>query len=89
MQYERAEQIADSLRSGSMFPCHKTTRAGGADCKKKRWCNGALGTMENEGIALENQMVRICGRINQCPDPADIDRSNLYDSLEEWVEQHD
>tara|TARA_R110002096_G_scaffold94819_2_gene213132 strand:+ start:1181 stop:1516 length:336 start_codon:yes stop_codon:yes gene_type:complete len=88
MVYDRALEIAESLQS-SQFPCHKTTTAGGAEPGRDQFCAGALGTMENEGTVMNNQMVRICGRLGFIGDPAELeDLDMLYDSLEEWVDSH-
>ncbi len=89
MCFERAEEIADSLRGGGQFCCHKTTTAGGAPNGKSQWCPGALGTMENEGTVMQNQMVRICGRLGFIDDPAKLQNlDKLYTSLDGWVEVH-
>lgn len=86
----RSEEIADALRAGGSFDCHKTTTSGGADRGNEMFCAGALGTMENEGTVMENQMVRICGRLGFIEDPAELDGlPELYDSLDEWVETHE
>jgi hypothetical protein len=88
MVRERAEEIADSLRGGGMFPCHKTTEAGGG--KNHLWCAGALGTMENEGNVMDNQMVRICGRLGMLNDPAElVGLDTLYATLDDWVDSHE
>lgn len=85
----RAEEIADSLRVGGEFDCHKTTTEGDAG-GKEQWCAGALGTMQNEGNVMENQMVRISGRMGHIDDPAKLGGLNeLYNSLDEWVETHE
>lgn len=90
MVRERAQEIADGLRAGGMFSCHKTTRAGGGrGGSGQRWCAGALGTMQREGVAFDNQMVRICGRLGMLGDPAGWSTERLYASLEEWVSKHD
>lgn len=89
MVHARAEEIADGLRAGGSFDCHKTTNEGGAGGKEK-WCAGALGTMENEGNVTDNQMVRICGRLGFIGDPAELGGlDELYNSLDEWVETHE
>ena len=87
----RAEEIATALRDGGHFPCHKTTEVGGASRGKEMWCAGALGTMENEDGpgAMGNQMARIAARLGLIGDPAELERSELYDSLSAWVETHD
>jgi len=90
MCYDRAREIADSLIGGGQFSCHKTTRNGGADGSKERFCIGALGTMENEDIVYSNQMVRINDRLGLLPVLDDLDNlEQYYDSLDEWVESHD
>lgn len=87
---ERAEEIAQGLQAGGMFSCHKTTADGGAPGGDEQWCAGALGTMENEGVVMENQMVRIAGRLGEIGDPAELDGLlTLYDELDEWVDMHE
>lgn len=85
---ERADEIADSLRSnGADFHCHKTVDYSGEDgqgqvVKKTRVCAGALITMEKEGTTT--QAMRLGERLGL------YNRENLnmaapvYDSLEEW-----
>lgn len=84
----RAREIADSLSGGGMFPCHKTTTNGGAKSGREQWCVGALATMENQGGAHYNQMVRISERLGML----DLDQIEGLDlvhaSLDEWVELH-
>lgn len=85
----RAHEIAESLRAGGFFPCHKTTDASGAEPGQEKFCAGALATMQNEGVVMENQMVRICARLGMIGDPAQLDGlDECYGSLLQWVESH-
>ena len=86
---ERAQEIAESLEGGGMFPCHMTTTAGGAEAGRERWCGGALATMENGGGCYQNQMVRICDRLGGIGDLDKLDLDKAYCSLEEWVDVHE
>ena len=87
----RAQDIADGLRGGGEFACHKTTgvRGGSGNPRDRRFCAGALGTMENEGTAVENQMFRIGVRLGLIEDPEDAEwLGEVYDSLDDWVDVH-
>lgn len=84
----RVEEIVQALRSGGQFSCHKTTGADGSK-RNERFCAGALATMENEGTVMENQMVRIMGRLGAIPDPATIeDREACHETLDDWIDAH-
>ncbi len=83
----RCEEIRDSLLGGGMFPCHQTTTEGGASGEHERWCSGAIGLMENEDGAAQNQMVRICGRLGLLDDDGIEDVQELvYPSWDDWIE---
>ena len=91
---ERAQEIADSLLAGGMFPCHKTTASGSAPAgTQEQWCAGALGTMDKDDDlaagAMSNQMARVCARLGLIGDPAELDGlDDLYDGLQDWVDVH-
>jgi len=92
---ERAKEIADSLRSGANFTCHKTTVDPGddedgdsyrVDGPRARECAGALITMEKEGFS--NQNVRIAERLGLY-DPTRMNMdAPVYGSLAEWVKSY-
>lgn len=84
----RARQIAEGLRIGRMFSCHKTTTVGGARRGREQWCLGAAGTLVNEDTACLNQMVRIAERFGMLDLAAIEDRDDLYGSVDEWAESH-
>lgn len=84
---ERKEEIADSLRAGADFLCHKTIEhdedGEGVRTRDSEFCAGALITMENEGFG--NQLMRIGERLGMYRrDELDYD-SPVYASLDEWV----
>ena len=84
---ERAEEIAYVLRSGGQFSCHK-----GLDLpeRKRQFCRGALGVMENDFGADANQMVRISMRLGLlAPEVPELAAEFVDASLDEWVERHE
>lgn len=88
---ERAKQFADDLANGSGFNCHKTVDFGDPASDEPvqivkdqtNWCAGALITMEKSGI--QNQQVKIAGRLGLY-DPTRLDMdAPVYPSLSAWV----
>jgi len=83
-----APEIADSLRHGQPFNCHKTldyNEDGEAEpTARTRACAGARATVENEG-GRESQLQQIAGRLGF---PVAVLAPDLpvYDSLDEWVD---
>jgi len=90
---ERAQEIAQGLLDGGSFTCHKTT-VPDPDTDEEmvpgphaQECAGALATMENAGQA--NQLTRIAERLGmRDPGALDVDRSEVFGSLAEWVAAH-
>jgi hypothetical protein len=91
---DRARGIANSLRHGGSFPCHKTTELveddeGNEDLvetSRSKFCAGAAITMEKEGFS--NQMIRVLERINHS-DPTLLDMdAPVYASLTDWVRSY-
>lgn len=89
---QRAEEIADALKMGLSFNCHKTIVYGedeqGRDTHggdKQQFCAGALATIIKGGHA--NGVVQIAERLGlRDPDEFDHDAQPVYDNLDEWVE---
>lgn len=92
----RREEIADALRAGGRFPCHKTVdydaRENGGFDSKSVFCAGAMAVMDNDpdlaehGGCLSNQMVRIEARFSPKCDPDNVQgRELVYDSLGDFV----
>lgn len=77
----RSPEIAQALREGSTFDCHKTTHETGTG--KPAFCAGALIVLEkSEG---PNQIMRIAERYEGYrPDALDMD-APVYGSLREFV----
>lgn len=85
----RAQEIATTLYAGHGFPCHKTTSASGGDDTRQQWCAGAVCTMQNEGIAWDNQLVQVMVRLGAMVEPEELDGlDECYGSLAEWVRSH-
>ena len=86
----RKREIADSLRRGTWFPCHKTVDYsdddGGHTTSKSRFCAGALATMENEPDpgAHANQAVRIAQRLGVIDLRALQGKDRVFASLREF-----
>ena len=83
---DRVTEIADALRGGATFHCHKTLADSGDDLAvnpASQFCAGALATMEQGGEV--NQSVRIAERLGMY-DPAEFDwaAQPVFSSLEEW-----
>lgn len=91
----RKREIANSLRRGQMFPCHKTVNYENDDegrvTGKSRFCAGALLTMNNEDPeqgCMANQMARICARLGEF-NPDELQGAELvFSSLDEWERTH-
>lgn len=85
---ERADEIADSLRSNEGdFHCHKTVDYSGEDgqgqvAKKTRVCAGALITMEKEGVTT--QAMRLGERLGFYDRGILNMDAPVYDSLDQW-----
>jgi hypothetical protein len=87
----RKREIANSLRKGGMFPCHKTVdysdSSSGRTTSKSKWCAGALATMNNEDPeqgCMSNQMARISARLGMF-NPDELQGAELvFGSLKEW-----
>lgn len=87
----RKREIANSLRKGCMFPCHKTVNYDNDDegrvTSKSRFCAGALLTMNNEDPeqgCMSNQMARIEARLGMF-NPDELQGAELvFGSLKEW-----
>lgn len=93
MRRERAEEIADALRSNQEFTCHKTLEyVDDLDdpiiTKDSKFCIGAIATMQNEGVAEYNQMVRFAHRFGQI-DLDSVDADDVHESLDDWIDEHD
>lgn len=92
LRAESAEQIALTLQSDGSFSCHKTCDYGvdgEASTARAAFCAGAVGTMVNEGEHFSNVLIRLIAREDPAKLwPENIDSSELYPSLEEWVEAH-
>ena len=88
MDRERAQEIADSLDcDGAAFPCHETVDYDNGSTAQEKFCVGALLTMENDGGAHLNQMVRIQQRLRMIGDLDELEGADrVYGSLQEWVE---
>lgn len=91
---ERASEIAQRLRDGAEFTCHKTTVPVENDDShvtdmvagpNAMFCGGALATMEAGGEM--NQAMRIAERLGLYA-PDKVDGSAVYGSLTEWVQSH-
>lgn len=94
---ERAESIADDLRAGAPFDCHKTTVLGEdeegeetlvCDPAVTKECLGSLATTLREGWM--NQPALAAYRTGAL----DVERVRaheqpVYDSLAQWVEAHE
>lgn len=84
---ERREDIADSLRNGASFTCHKTfdydsDDGGGKQTDKSAFCAGALITMEKE--EAPNNIMRVSERLGLYDHTRLRMDSPTFDSLQEW-----
>lgn len=84
----RRIEIAESLRRGAEFSCHKTTVQGDNDevvrSGDEKFCAGAMIVLEkSEG---PNQMMRIAERLGMYDYSKLKMESPVYDSLEEFCE---
>lgn len=85
----RREEIADGLRAGADFPCHKTIDYshddGGRRTPGTQFCGGALATIER-GDDGPNQGMRIAERLGMY-DPSRLDPdAPVPDGLDAWVD---
>lgn len=68
---------------GGSFPCHKTTKAGGADGKREKACAGFLIILEKEN--QPSQMMRIAERLGLY-DHTKLDMdAPVYESIEDAI----
>lgn len=82
---ERREQIAESLRGGKTFSCHKTVEYGDGepDATKAVRCFGAASVLEKGGdrpMQIEQVARRLLPDIEPLPDC-----NGTYDSLDAFV----
>jgi len=84
---DRRQQIADSLRRGEPFSCHKTLEYDSGDPHagdRARLCAGARATLEVAGEP-EPQILQVARRLGvDVPDLAD--GLPVHESLDEWVD---
>lgn len=85
---ERAQEIADSLRSGAEFPCHKTVDyskdSEGVTTSESKFCAGSMVVLEkSEG---PNQMMRIAERLGLYDYRNLNTEAPVFESLEEFIE---
>lgn len=86
----RRAQIADSIRDGAVFHCHKTVSydddGEGAIVDKSQVCAGSLRTIQ-EGDEPTPDIIQIAERLGLY-DPERIERSHppVHKGLTEWVE---
>ena len=82
LSQERVREIADSLRMGETFQCHKTVYGRG---EREQLCAGALSTMEREGNP--HQVVQVMERLGiDVSSHLDSSAQPVYNSLDEWAE---
>jgi len=91
LRKDRAEEIADALRAGGMFACHKTTEhdddGDHVKTSDEEWCVGALLVMSHDGGAEANQLVRIFQRVGALGDIDDLEGHEIvFKSFDEWIE---
>jgi hypothetical protein len=80
---ERVREIEQSLDQGG-FPCHKTTRAGGASGKAEVQCAGHLILLEKLG--RPSNLMRVMERL-RAYDHTKLDMAApVYDSFDEMAE---
>ncbi len=89
---DRVSELVDSMRTGWLLPCHKTTVDGEEDedgftdriaTEKSLFCAGQLIVMEKENFS--HQMVRIGERIGSYDAKAMNMDAPVYDSLAAWA----
>lgn len=87
---QQAQRIADKLKAGSLHPCVRKRRyTANVAVQGKKWCAGAMGVMENEGIAANNATLDTLGQMDLIDDPTDIrQRATVFASLDAWVGAH-
>jgi hypothetical protein len=84
---DRVDEIAESIREGATFSCHKTVDRDDESIERgnrERQCAGVLITLEREDML--NQMMRIGERIGMYDRTKLNMDANVYDSLDEWQE---
>ena len=85
---DRVDEIAESIREGATFSCHKTVNYDDDEPtergSRERQCSGVLITLEREDAP--NQMMRIGERIGMYDRTKLNMDANVYDSLDEWRE---
>ena len=83
---ERVEEIAESLRAGASFHCHKTLdydADGDPVVESSQVCAGALATMEKG--REPNQSMRVAERLGLYdPEEFDWESQPVHDGLDDW-----
>lgn len=98
LRTERKKQIADSLREGWAFVCHRTVNYSDRDDESQgqdgaRMCAGARATLAAEGPGCESKMIsseqvaRRLHRLGFFPDPVPelADDLPVHASLDDWI----
>ena len=80
----RRAEIANELRSGGTFSCHKTIDYDKGNTNKESHCVGALLVIDSEGILYQNQMVRIAERLGLFNSNNLVNDGIVFDDLYEF-----
>lgn len=84
---DRREDIADTLREGKTFSCHKTVHYtdDGPDSSDAVQCFGAAASLHQSGLRpMQAQQIAERLRLVEPRDPAALDAAEVL-TLDEWV----
>ncbi len=93
LRRSRAEEIAESLRRGESFHCHKTVNYDdawdGKITETSLLCAGALLVLDAESSMFASQMLRIAARLGRFDPDEDIDHASaqVFGDLDEFVDE--
>jgi hypothetical protein len=95
LRHGRAVEIADMLRGGGHFHCHKTLDYDNDDGEgvvrsESQLCAGALITLERgeRGAMFTSNLVRIFARTGWNPDELNM-KAPVYAGLDAWIAAHE
>jgi len=94
LRKDRVVEIVTALKNGGTFACHETVKLNEdgepiQPSAEEQFCAGAMVMLENEDIAILNQMIRIAERLGFY-DPEKLDmKSPVFDCFPDMIEAQD
>ena len=79
---ERAKEIYEALRNDKTFTCHKTIN------NNEQFCAGALILLEHEGVAIQNNAIRMAERFRMYNHTDMVMDSPVFKTGLEFIKWH-